>query len=41
MKILKNVNENSIKRKQKMQHRNDGSIMGNRLKNNVISTLKT
>ena len=25
MKILKNVNENSIKRKQKTQHRNDGS----------------
>lgn len=41
MNIFKNVNENSIKRKQKMQHGNDDSSMGNRLKNNVINTLKT
>ena len=38
--FLKNVNENSIKRKQKIQHGNDSS-MGNRLTNNVINTLKT
>lgn len=40
MNVFKNLNENSIKRKQKMQHGNDFS-MGNRLKNNVINTLKT